>query len=189
VPSSDLLDALDAVTERFERHLRVVGDEAWAAPTPCTDWDVRYLVAHVVGGNRFASLVLAGRAVDEAMGAVMGTPQLGTDPLGAFIETTADQRARFREPGALDRLVDHPVGAITAGRFLTMRIFDVALHSWDLATAIGSDGVLDPDVAQLVLDIVVDEAPGMGFGIEPCGAVGPGATAMERLLDLSGRSG
>jgi hypothetical protein len=38
-----------------------------------------------------------------------------------------------------------------------------------------------------VLDIVLDEAPGMGFGIELCGDVEPEATTMERLLDLCGR--
>jgi hypothetical protein len=68
-----------------------------------------------------------------------------------------------------------------------MRVFDIALHSWDLTMAIGCDGELDPALAELVLDIVLNEAPGMGFGIEPCGDVGPDATAMERLLDLCGR--
>jgi uncharacterized protein (TIGR03086 family) len=183
----DLLPALDAATEQFRRHLSLVGDDAWTAATPCTDWDVQYLVAHVVGGNRFASLVLAGRTADEALAAVMASPQLGADPLGAFVETSAEQRELFNEPGALDRLVDHPLGELTAARFLTMRVFDIALHSWDLATAIGCDGELDPALAELVLDIVLNEAPGMGFGIEPCGAVGPDATAMERLLDLCGR--
>jgi hypothetical protein len=68
-----------------------------------------------------------------------------------------------------------------------MRVFDIAVHSWDLATAIGSAGELDPDLADYVLDIVVNETPGMGFDIEACGDVGPEATAMERLLDFCGR--
>ena len=182
-----VLSALDAAIDPFRRHLSVVGDDQWTAATPCTDWDVQYLVAHVVGGNRFASLVLAGRTADDAMAAVMGFPQLGLDPLGAFIETSAMQRELFNEPGALDRPVDHPLGELTAERFLTMRVFDIALHSWDLAMAIGCDGELDPTLAEVVLDIVLNEAPGMGFGIEPCGDVGPDATAMERLLDLCGR--
>jgi uncharacterized protein (TIGR03086 family) len=187
VTPPDLLSALDAATDHFGRHLSVVGHDAWTAATPCTDWDVHYLVAHVVGGNRFASLVLAGRTADEAIEAVMGSPQLGADPLGAFVETSAEQRDLFNRPGALDRLVDHPLGELTAERFLTVRVFDIALHSWDLAISIGRDGALDPALAELVLDIVLNEAPGMGFGIEPCGDVGPDATAMERLLDLCGR--
>jgi hypothetical protein len=68
-----------------------------------------------------------------------------------------------------------------------MRVFDIALHSWDLAVAIGRDGELHPTLAEVVLNIVLNEVPGMGFGIEPCGDVGADATAMERLLDLCGR--
>jgi uncharacterized protein (TIGR03086 family) len=183
----DLLSALDAASDAFRRHLAAVGDDEWTAATPCTDWDVRYLVAHVVGGNRFASLVLAGGTAEGALQTVMGSPQLGTDPLRAFVETADRQRELFNRPGALGRLVDHPLGELTAERFLTMRVFDIALHSWDLAAAIGCDGKLDPALADYVLDIVLNEAPGMGFGIEPCGDVGPEATAMERLLDLCGR--
>jgi uncharacterized protein (TIGR03086 family) len=183
----DLLSALDVATDQFREHLAVVGDDEWTVATPCTDWNVHYLVAHVVGGNRFASLVLAGRTAKEAMEAVMGSPQLGTDPLGAFVETSAEQRKQFNQPGALDRRVDHPLGELTAERFLTMRVFDIAMHSWDLAMAIGRSGELDPALAEYVLGIVLTEAPGMGFGIEPCGKVGPEATAMERLLDLCGR--
>lgn len=183
----DLLSTLDAACDQFRRHLAVVGDDEWTVATPCTDWDVHYLVAHVVGGNRFASLVLAGRTAEEAMQAVMGSPQLGADPLLAFVETSAEQRELFNQSGALDRLVNHPLGELTAERFLTMRVFDIALHSWDLAIAVGCNSELDPALAERVLDIVLKEAPGMGFGIEPCGDVGPGATAMERLLDLCGR--
>jgi len=47
----DLLPALDAATDQFRRHLSLVGDDAWTAATPCTDWDVQYLVAHVVGAT------------------------------------------------------------------------------------------------------------------------------------------
>lgn len=34
-----------------------------------------------------------------------------------------------------------------------------------------------------VLTIVEGEVPGMGFGIQPLGMVGPGAAPMDRLLD------
>ena len=49
---------------------RWAADE-WVKPTPCDEWDVRYLVAHVVGGNRFASSVLSGASAQAAMGSVM----------------------------------------------------------------------------------------------------------------------
>ena len=92
----DRLTALDLAADAPRTHLGAVRDEDWAAATPCTDWDVRYLVAHVVGGNRFASMVLDGRTAAEAVDAVMGTAQVGADPLGDFDTSIAAQRLRFR---------------------------------------------------------------------------------------------
>lgn len=183
------LPALDAAVAEFRRRLAIVAGNDWAAATPCTDWDVRYLVAHVVGGNRFATLVLGGATSAEAIDVVMGSPQLGADPLEDFDASAAAQRDWFGQNGALDRPVSHPLGELTGGRFLRMRVFDLAVHSWDLAVALGREATLDDALVQTVLDILEEEAPGMGFGIEPCGDIGPDASAMARLLDLSGRCG
>ncbi len=74
-------------------------------------------------------------------------------------------------------------------RFLGMRVFDVTVHTWDLAAALGRDAGLDDELVDDVLDVIEREPPGMGFGIEPCGRVGVGASPLERLLDLTGRCG
>jgi uncharacterized protein (TIGR03086 family) len=183
----DSLAALDLASEAFRLHLAVVRDEDWTAATPCTDWDVHYLVAHVVGGNRFASMVLNGRTAAEAMEVVMGAAQLGADPLGDFDTSADDQRRQFRRAAALDQQVSHPLGVLSGERFLGMRVFDIAVHSWDLAVAIGRNAELDDELVEAVLQIVRQEALAMAFGIEPCGDVGPDASPMEQLLDLSGR--
>ena len=183
----DMLDALDSSLEEFRRRLARVSGDDWSLATPCSDWDVHYLVAHVVGGNRFASMVLDGMAADDALATVMATDQLGADALGDFDESTAAQRAAFRRYGALQDRVSHPLGDLTGARFLEMRVFDVALHAWDLAVGIGDDATLDEPLVEAVLEVVRHQALGMGFGIEPCGEVGPDASPMEQLLDLSGR--
>ena len=60
----DTLNALDAATDEFGRRLAAVGDDAWLLPTPCTGCGVHYLAAHVIGGNRFAALVLVDTTSD-----------------------------------------------------------------------------------------------------------------------------
>ena len=70
----DLLAALDAATDEFRQRLMLVGSSDWARSTPCPDWDVRYLVAHVVGGNRFAVSILGGMSASDAANEVMSTP-------------------------------------------------------------------------------------------------------------------
>jgi uncharacterized protein (TIGR03086 family) len=181
------LAALELASDQFSEHLAAVSPEQWTAPTPCPDWDVHYLVAHVVGGNRFAAMVLEGMSSSAATEAVMSTPQLGDEPLLSFGGSADEQHRLFEDAVARHQLVSHPLGDLDAERFLAMRVFDIALHAWDLATAIGRSGDLGNPLAEHVLSIVQREAPGMGFGIEPCANASPHATPMERLLDLSGR--
>ncbi len=75
----DLLDALGAATEEFGKRLAFVHGEAWSASTPCPEWDVKSLVAHVIGGNRFAISILGGLSASEAIKLVMSSPQLGDE--------------------------------------------------------------------------------------------------------------
>ena len=180
------LVALDAATELFGRHLSAVGADDWASPTSCPDWDVHYLVAHVVGGNRFATMVLNGMPSSAAIDSVMGRTQLADVPLRDYNETCNVQRAAFARPGAVGAIVSHPSGDLPGARFLGMRIFDITLHAWDLATALALDPAIAEELVEHVLSIMTTEPPGMGFGIEPL-ALDEHANALERLLGQSGR--
>ena len=131
----DLLNALDAATDEFGRRVALVESDDWTRATPCTGWDVHYLVAHVVGGNRFAVLILGGAAASEAIDVVMSAPQLGDDASTAWMTTSAEQSAAFRAEKVLESRVDHPLGEITGREFLEFRVFDITLHAWDLARA------------------------------------------------------
>ena len=183
----DMLGALDAATDEFGQRLALVGEEAWALPTPCAGWDVRYLAAHVIGGNRFAAFILGGMPASDAIDRVMSSPQFGSDATVAWATTCASQASAFAEAGALERRIDHPLGEISGREFLEFRVFDITLHAWDLARAIGAGEELDPDLVEAVLDIVDDGPPGMGFGIEALGKVSADAAPQAKLLDLTGR--
>ena len=184
----DIFGALDAATDEFGRRLRLVGEKDWTFPTPCSDWDVQYLTAHVVGGNRFAVQVLAGMAATEAIEQVMSAPQLGDDAVEAWTSTCQTQAAGFHAQGALWRTIDHPLGEISGRQFLDFRVFDITLHAWDLARSIGADERLDRDLVDVVMSIVEDGPPGMGFGLAELGQVAATASAQDRLLDLTGRT-
>ncbi len=183
----ELLSALDAATDEFGRRLALVDERAWGDPTPCVGWDVHYLAAHVIGGNRFATLVLGGMTAADAIEQVMSSAQFGSDAMAAWSTTSAAQATAFAADSALVRQIDHPLGAISGGEFLRFRVFDITLHAWDLARAIGAGEQLDPDLVEAVLDIVDDSPPGMGFGIEALGNVTADADPQTRLLDLTGR--
>src|SRR5579875_1098137 len=47
----DLLASLDRALAAVERMIVGVGAHQWSHPTPCTEWDVRQVVDHLISGN------------------------------------------------------------------------------------------------------------------------------------------
>ena len=87
----------------------------------------------------------------------------------------------------MERRIDHPLGEISGREFLEFRVFDISLHAWDLARSIGANEQLAPDLVEVVLAIVENGPPGMGFGIVAVGRLPASASPLARLLDLTGR--
>src|SRR6478735_7046051 len=52
--SSTIPELYRRAQDTFGERVHGVRADQWRAPTPCTDWDVRSLVNHVVGENRWA---------------------------------------------------------------------------------------------------------------------------------------
>jgi uncharacterized protein (TIGR03086 family) len=143
-------EALVAANAAFARRLRLVTAADWERATPCTEWDVRALVNHVIGGNRRHTMLLRGGSADE-VDATRTEDHLGKDPVAAFDATARTLLAEFRTAGALSRKVDHPVGERTVRELLGMRIVDVTVHAWDLSCGIDADRGLDPTLVQHAL--------------------------------------
>ena len=183
----DLLNALGAATEEFGKRLVLVLDDMWTWATPCAEWDVRALAAHVIGGNRFATAILGGLSAAEAIEQVMSSPQLGDDAMGAWQTTSQAQTSAFQRPDALTTGVDHPLGEITGYQFLEFRVYDITLHAWDLARSIDADEDLGSSLVDAVIRIVENGPPGMGFGVQALALAQPEASQQAKLLDLCGR--
>jgi uncharacterized protein (TIGR03086 family) len=134
----------------FADRLRLVTPSDWSRPTPCSEWDVRALVNHVVGANVRYQMLLAGAPLSEVE-ATRGTDHLGEHPVAAFCATAAVAADSFRAPGVLDRTFRHAAGERTGRELLLMRIVDVAVHGWDLARALGGDERIDAGVVAVAL--------------------------------------
>jgi uncharacterized protein (TIGR03086 family) len=151
----DPLELLVAANDEFAQRLRFVGPDDWRRPTPCTEWDVRALVNHVVGGNVRYQLLLRG-APTEQVEATRTVDHLGDDALASFVATADGVVACFHEDGALERIAHHARGDRTGRELLSMRILDAAIHAWDLACAIGADETLADDVVAFLLADTAD---------------------------------
>lgn len=118
----------------------------------CDGWTIRDVVEHVIGGDRFAAIVLDGGSLPDAIEAVMGVDHLGDDRDASLAEASAAARLGFTE--SLDRSVDHPVGVVPARRFIGFRVLDQLGHTWDIAEALGNEATLDPIAVGVGLAIV-----------------------------------
>jgi uncharacterized protein (TIGR03086 family) len=161
-----------------------------ANPTLCTEWTVKDVINHMVGGaTMFAISVEEGSVPDAMLGQLMGGDNVGNDPKGAW--ATASDRAMkaFALPGAMDKVVKLPFGEMPGSIALNIAIFDVATHACDLARATGQH-VTDTELLEGALAMGQQmigpdlRMPGV-FGAEQ--TADGSATAEDKLLAFAGR--
>jgi uncharacterized protein (TIGR03086 family) len=182
---ADLIPLYRRAVDEFGRRVHGVPADAWSDPTPNDDWDVRALVNHLVGENRWAPPLLAGSTIEEVGGRLDGD-LLGDDPVGAW-DTSAEEALAAAADADLDATVHLSFGDVSASEYLWQLTADAAIHAWDLARATGQAEALDAD-------LVAGVAEWFG-GVEEmyraAGAIGPAVEAtggpQEALLGRFGR--
>ena len=91
-------DLYRRASDTFGAHVHRVRPDQWDLPTPCTEWDVRTLVNHVVGENRWAVPLFGGGTIAE-VGDRFDGDLLGADPVAAWDESAAEALAVDRRDG------------------------------------------------------------------------------------------
>jgi len=173
---------------RFGELVQSVGAGHWHAPTPCTEWDVRQLVNHLVVEQLWVPPIVAGRTVAEIGDAFQGD-QLGADPVAAWDKAAAASGAAFAEPGALQRTVHLSYGDRPAEGYCAEMTADLLVHSWDLARGIGADETLDPELVDFVYEQFAPHAAALAQSglFAPRVEVPEDADQQTKLLALTGR--
>jgi uncharacterized protein (TIGR03086 family) len=176
----DVIDMHRRAAAEFGDRVGRVGAGQWELPTPCTEWDVRALVGHVVGNHRRMAGLLRGRPLDAA----------ADEPHRSWPAAVAAVRSGFALPGALDRVAPSPFGGegpITDVIFILTA--DLATHTWDLARAVGAEEMLDGELVAALLPEVVRMQPRMTASgrFAPPLPVPDSAGPQQRLLALVGR--
>jgi uncharacterized protein (TIGR03086 family) len=172
--SEPTVDQLADVAERTGRLISNIAPNQWGDPTPCTEWDVRALVDHLIGGNARFTAALSGQA---------GRPD-------GYADSTERMLAAFRAPGALDRVVEVPFGKVPATVALHLRLADVMVHGWDLARATGQHAEYPEDVVEQALAFSLAALPAVRSDRSPFAPPQPvddDAPALERLAACLGR--
>lgn len=172
----ELLDALDQTWGGLRSLLAEVGDDEWNLPTPCTEWSVRDLAAHL-------------GAIESQF---QGLPQPATEPVApdVGIDGWTAAGVRARQSWTVDQLRDEidraaeaqlshlrgltdegwqdtrfgPRGETTEEGLARVRTVDLYFHLLDLRSALARPLAFDAEPAALT--VCVDWA----MGVTPWGA-------------------
>ena len=187
-----LLHPLATALDGTGRLVAAVTEEQWALPTPCSDWTVRQLVNHVVGGNRLFTRVLSGEPLPprDQLGARAAEDQLGTDPAAAYARSAADLLSALRAPGVLAGTYTVPAATLPGPAIVHLRTVETLVHGWDLARATDRPAPFPEALAEGELAFSRDLLGRIPEGRHPFGSSQPvddDAPAIDRLAALLGR--
>jgi uncharacterized protein (TIGR03086 family) len=177
----DLLDALDRTFQHTSAVVAAVPKSKLDAETPCSDWHVRDLLEHMIG-------VVAGLGA-AAAGTAPAAFALDDDPATQFDAVATATLEAWRSPGALDKTIEGPAGAMPGSVYAGINLLDTATHAWDLATACGLPAALPDDVATFTLEVARQTiAPPIRPGRFADEVASPvGASATDQLVAFLGR--
>jgi uncharacterized protein (TIGR03086 family) len=189
------------IRELHRRALQVTVDlvnqvrpDQLALRTPCAEWDLGQLLAHMTGQNHGFAAAARGERQDE--GVFLPRP-VDADPAAVHAASAADLAAAFAEDGMLERdvwLVEIKAGPMFPGAAaVSFHLVDSVAHGWDVAETLGLPVAFDDDVLQVALAIA-RRVPDGQVRLEPAAAFAPsvaakpGAGALDEILGLLGRT-
>ncbi|WP_029433809.1 TIGR03086 family metal-binding protein [Blastococcus sp. URHD0036] len=158
-------------------------------PTPCTEYDLRALLGHLV--SVFRRVAAVGRGEPPA-----SVPQVTTDVpddgWAAAARAAADEAlAVWADDALLDRELVLPYGRHRGAVAMATYTGEVTTHTWDVAVTSGQTPAWDPDVLAVALAATHRMLPADGRGERiPFGAVVPvpaDAPLVEQVVAWQGR--
>jgi uncharacterized protein (TIGR03086 family) len=182
--ANDPLGLLDCAISQTGSIVAGVRPEQAGLPTPCSEFDVRQLLNHLVYDVKTFSTMVNGTE--------RGSPDqdlIGNDWLSAYQSATAGLVDAWRARGSEGMMTLGRLGEMPAAWAVGQHYADITQHGWDLARATGQSTNLDPQLGQAALDwakqSLKPEFRGQAFGPEV--AVADNAPIYDKLAAFFGR--
>ena len=171
-----------------QRYIDGIQEGQWASPTPCSDWDVRAIVNHLVGENLWAGELFAGKTMAD-VGDRLDGDLVGGGPKAAYRESGDVAKRAVEAPGAMQVVCHLSFGDTPGAEYAKQLFLDALIHGWDIAKATGQDTKLDADLVAACYPIAQEIRAQFGeygvFGDDLSG--GRAAAQQTKLLGLLGR--
>jgi uncharacterized protein (TIGR03086 family) len=181
---AEMTDAADAAA----RTVTHVDAGQFGQPTPCTEWDVRALLNHLI---LWTSYSLEARAQGEAVSQDLMDRDFAADPgFAAGYQAQLDRAVTaWADPAMWERSLDVMGSPMPSADVAALNIAEMVLHGWDLAAATGQAYTVSERAAAAAMRAVEANAElfrqykGFADPVE----VPSSASALDRVLALSGR--
>lgn len=182
-PPTDELDSAEACLAVLQQVLHTLAAEDNSKQTPCTEYDVAQLTAHLLN-----SITVLGGMV----GADFGDPSRGNG--SASVEGQIIGAAR----PALDAWHRHgmegevPLGPSSMPATVAVSVFSIEflVHAWDYAVAVGQDCTAPDSLSEYVLELarkLIKPQERAAAGFDAPIDMPDHASALDRLVAFTGR--
>jgi uncharacterized protein (TIGR03086 family) len=188
----NLLAADEAATRGSVAVVAEIAPSDLSLPTPCAQWDLRALLAHMTVQHRGFAAAASGRGGDPEI----WRPSESDDPVADYADAASSVIAAFAAPGVLDRafvLPEIPRAPSFPGRVAVgFHLVDYVVHGWDVARTLGLPYTPPDEVVAAALPVAraVPDGDGRladGAAFAPGRPVPPGVSALDEILLRLGR--
>jgi len=181
-PSDQFATVVPAITEIVDR----IEPSQLDDPTPCSEFTVHDVLDHMITLGTVFARQFRGQEPSEGL----APTARGVVPAAEFRDAMTELLAAERSPGAMERTIDAPPGAMDGEAFARFVAFDGLVHGWDLAVATDQSYDLPSEVVAEVdafaRGALTDELRDGDTFATPTTAP-PGSGPIDRIAAFSGR--
>ena len=163
-------------SEGLIQYLESLPQEAWEQQSACAGWTIADVAAHLAGGAKFyTSIILRGleghttppdgfsfpfgappkvMSLVNAKVAVSFRNDLGDGLLPEFRSTNEKMNQTLVGINDWETPCYHSIGVVPARTILSLRMFELALHSWDIRSSLQTDARLTHESLPMSMDIL-----------------------------------
>lgn len=189
-PTTDPRPAFAAAADTACSVVTGIDPDRLGDPTPCTEYDVRGLLGHLLSG--FRRIAAVGRGEDP-FSVRQVTTDVPEDGWPAAIRAARDEAgAVWADSALLGRETRVPYGTFPGAVVLATYTGEVTTHAWDLAVATGQSPAWDTGALRTAIAasrrILPAEGRGAGIPFDPPVPVADGAPLIDQLIGWQGRN-
>ena len=145
----DPVQRIEKATEHASKIVNAIKPDQLSNQTPCTEFDVKALLNHMIGGLEMLR--------DAASGGSPAAPdgdQFGENPGAEYDARRKKLVEAVRGEGALEGTWKMPFGELPAQMMASIAFVEHVTHGWDLAKATGQDTTIPEDLLTEATEVV-----------------------------------